>query len=54
MKINNNILLSLGAAALVAFGATSCASGSRGSAGGEVTGVGGTSWAEPTLSLIHI
>ena len=48
MKINNNILLSLGAAALVAFGATSCASGSRGSAGGEVTGVGGTSWAEPT------
>ena len=48
MKINNNILLSLGAAALVAFGATSCASGSRSSAGGEVTGVGGTSWAEPT------
>ena len=26
----------------------SCASGSRGSAGGEVTGVSGTSWAEPT------
>ena len=26
----------------------SCASGGRSSAGGEVTGVGGTSWAEPT------
>ena len=49
MKINTNILLSLGAAALVALAATtSCASGSRSSAGGEVTGVGGTSWAEPT------
>ena len=28
--------------------ATSCASGAHGAAGGEVTGVGGTSWAEPT------
>ena len=42
MKKISNILIPLTFAALVA----SCAS--RGSAGGEVTGVGGTSWAEPT------
>ena len=40
-----NILLST-AAVTLAMG--SCATGSRSSAGGEVTGVGGTSWAEPT------
>ena len=33
---------------LCALALHSCASGSRSSAGGEVTGVGGTSWAEPT------
>ena len=27
---------------------SSCASSSRGSSGGEVTGIGATSWAEPT------
>ena len=45
MKKISNILIPLTFAALVA----SCATGgSRGSAGGEVTVVGGTSWAEPT------
>ena len=45
MKNINHIILSFAAAATMA----SCASGTRGSsAGGEVTGVGGTSWAEPT------
>ena len=42
-KINSTALSLLAAAALA-----SCASGGRSSAGGEVTGVGGTSWAEPT------
>lgn len=44
MKNTANILISIIIALLVA----SCAAGSRGSAGGEVTGVGATSWAEPT------
>ncbi len=44
MKNTANILISIIVALLVA----SCAAGSRGSAGGEVTGVGATSWAEPT------
>ena len=43
MKNANRILFSCITAAALA----SCASGTR-SAGGEVTGVGGTSWAEPT------
>lgn len=43
----NNILLSLLAAALSAA-AVSCATGSASSAGGEVTGISGGSWAEPT------
>lgn len=43
----NNILLSLLAAALSAA-AVSCATGSASSAGGEVTGISGSSWAEPT------
>lgn len=47
MKPINSILLSAAGAAIV-MGAVSCASGSRTSAGGEVTGVGATSWAEPT------
>ncbi|MDE6397260.1 MAG: formylglycine-generating enzyme family protein, partial [Muribaculaceae bacterium] len=34
--------------AIMTMMTVSCASGSRSSAGGEVTGVGGTSWAEPT------
>jgi len=33
---------------IIAAAAVSCASGARGSSGGEVTGVGGTAWAEPT------
>ena len=33
---------------IVAAALASCATGSRSSAGGEVTGVGGTAWAEPT------
>lgn len=33
---------------LAAFALTSCFAGKRGSAGGEVTGVGGYVWAEPT------
>lgn len=44
MKNTANILISIIVALLVA----SCAAGSRGNAGGEVTGVGATSWAEPT------
>lgn len=44
MKNPAHILLSIITAVLVA----SCAAGSRGSAGGEVTGVGGSAWAEPT------
>lgn len=46
MKLKSTILLSLAGAVLAA--AVSCASGARSSAGGEVTGVGGTSWVEPT------
>jgi len=44
MKNAINILPYFIAAAALA----SCATGGRSSAGGEVTGVGGTSWAEPT------
>ena len=33
---------------IITLGFAGCASGTRGSAGGEVTGVGGTSWTEPT------
>ncbi len=45
MKKSSIYILSLILAAI----ATACASGSRsGGSGGEVTGVGGTSWAEPT------
>ena len=36
--------LCLGLGAIIA----SCSTGQRSAAGGEVTGVGGTSWAEPT------
>ena len=43
----NNILLSFIAGATTVL-AVSCATGSSGSAGGEVTGIGGGSWAEPT------
>ena len=45
--MNKNLtfyLLPLAVAALAA----SCASGRRSATGGEVTGVGGTAWAEPT------
>ncbi|MBO4942277.1 MAG: SUMF1/EgtB/PvdO family nonheme iron enzyme [Muribaculaceae bacterium] len=45
MKKTSNILMSL---ALVAVLASCATGGSRSSAGGEVTGVGGVSWAEPT------
>ena len=44
MKKTNRILISCIAAAALA----SCAAGGSRGAGGEVTGVGGTSWAEPT------
>lgn len=44
MKKATRIILSISAAAAIA----SCATGGRSSAGGEVTGVGGVSWAEPT------
>ncbi len=44
MKKLSNYLVSIAIAAL----ATSCAMGGRSSAGGEVTGVHTTSWAEPT------
>ncbi|MBP3537414.1 MAG: SUMF1/EgtB/PvdO family nonheme iron enzyme, partial [Muribaculaceae bacterium] len=44
MKNTSQILLPLATAALLA----SCAGGPRTSAGGEVTGVGGTAWVEPT------
>lgn len=44
MKKISRIILSIGTAAALA----SCATGGRSGAGGEVTGVGGTSWAEPT------
>ena len=47
MKLRNKIITGCSAIALAAL-AAGCASGSRSSAGGEVTGVGGTSWAEPT------
>ena len=43
----NNILLSFVAGATLVL-AVSCATGGSGSAGGEVTGIGGGSWAEPT------
>lgn len=45
MKKLSNIFITL---ALVTALASCATGGSRGSAGGEVTGVGGTSWAEPT------
>ena len=44
MKKVSNYLLSIVVAMLV----SSCFAGGKSSAGGEVTGVGGTSWAEPT------
>ena len=44
MKKVSNYLLPIVVALLV----SSCAAGGQSSAGGEVTGVGGTSWAEPT------
>ena len=47
MNSFHNILIGL-SAGLAVVGAVSCATGSRSSAGGEVTGVGGTAWAEPT------
>ncbi len=48
MKRIHNILLGLTAFAALPL-AVSCASGNRtAAAGGEVTGVGGTAWAEPT------
>ena len=55
MNSFHNILIGL-SAGLAVVGAVSCATGSRSSAGGEVTGVGGTAWAEPTpyLSPIQI
>lgn len=45
MKKTSNILMSL---ALVAILVSCATGGSRSSMGGEVTGVGGVSWAEPT------
>lgn len=47
MNRYNHILISLTASAAM-LGAVSCASGARSSVGGEVTGVGGTAWDEPT------
>ncbi len=44
MKRNAIYILSL----IMAVIAVGCASSGRGSAGGEVTGVGGTAWSEPT------
>ena len=44
MKNTATILIASTTALLLA----SCAAGNRGSAGGEVTGVGGSAWAEPT------
>ena len=45
MKKNVSLyLLPVAIGALVA----SCAAGARTSSGGEVTGIGGTAWAEPT------
>ena len=41
-------ILHILSAILLVSVAVSCATGSRNSMGGEVTGVGGTSWAEPT------
>ena len=51
MKRSKNIFLTATAMLLMfASGllATSCASGGHSASGGEVTGIGGTSWAEPT------
>ena len=42
------ILYTLFAATLLTVTAVGCATGNRNSMGGEVTGVGGMSWAEPT------
>ncbi|MDE6286074.1 MAG: formylglycine-generating enzyme family protein, partial [Muribaculaceae bacterium] len=48
MNTFHNIFLAATASAAL-LGAASCASGAHGgSSGGEVTGVGGTAWAEPT------
>lgn len=44
MKISKNIFICIASASLLA----SCAGSSRSGAGGEVTGVGGSSWSEPT------
>ena len=44
MKRNAIYILSL----IIALAAASCASSGHGSSGGEVTGVGGTAWSEPT------
>ncbi len=46
--IMKKILYTLFAATLLTVTAVGCATGSRNSMGGEVTGVGGMSWAEPT------
>ena len=46
MKKSSLLLLPIATTLLVAAG--SCASGNYRAAGGEVTGVGGTSWVEPT------
>ena len=47
MNMNKKLTyLTLGVVATMA--ATSCAVGSHGASGGEVTGIGGTAWAEPT------
>ncbi|MDO5394744.1 MAG: SUMF1/EgtB/PvdO family nonheme iron enzyme [Bacteroidales bacterium] len=43
----NNIMLTV-VAATTAVVMAACATGSSGTAGGEVTGIGGASWAEPT------
>lgn len=42
------LLIYLSLAIIIATTVVSCATGSRSSAGGEVVGVGGTSWTEPT------
>ena len=44
--ITKTILISVSVA--LAGAVSSCMSGSQSSAGGEVTGVGGSSWTEPT------
>ncbi len=47
-KGNPSARLLLAAAPILAFALSSCFSGRSGASGGEVTGVGGYAWAEPT------